>query len=285
MSITNQNQFSALVDAKLRNTLVTQDNYIFNTNYEGNPACGSVIIPVRDTEVAVKNYDKSSGATLSSGSTTYLTMSISNDEAVNELIDGYDASVLPDNVIAERLSSAGYTLALSMDKKSINALETTEDITVADDVNASTTSNAYANIVKARTALSRLGVPSADRWLIASPEFMELIIQDESFIRQGDLSQELVSAGIAGKIAGFNVFESSNLMLENEDFIDDTSVTTEFVCGHPNWCHRVQDWAVPVAVNPISDGIHIGASAVQGRKIYDVLISKPETVYVKRIEE
>ena len=31
-------------------------------------------------------------------------------------------------------------------------------------------------------------------------------------------------------------------------------------------------------------GKYIGASAVQGRKIYGLMISKPQTVYVKRTE-
>lgn len=284
MAHTLQERYSQLVDAKLRATLVTQDNYIFNTNHEGSPAAGAVKIPVRDTEVEVKAYSKTAGAALSSGATTYITMLMSNDEAVNELIDGYDAAALPDDVVAERLASAGYTLGLSMDKKSIAALEKTEGVTVSTVKTASTASNAYSYVAAARTALSRMGVPTADRWLIASPEFMEVIMQDEKFIRQGDLSQELVEAGVVGKIAGFNVFESSNLMYKDTGFISSKAVTTEFICGHPNWCHRVQDWAVPVGVNPIADGVHIGASAVQGRKVYNVLVSKPATVYVKRIE-
>lgn len=284
MAHTLQERYSQLVDAKLRATLVTQDNYIFNTNHEGSPAAGAVKIPVRDTEVEVKAYSKTAGTALSSGATTYITMLMSNDEAVNELIDGYDAAALPDDVVAERLASAGYTLGLSMDKKSIAALEKTEGVTVSTVKTASTASNAYSYVAAARTALSRMGVPTADRWLIASPEFMEVIMQDEKFIRQGDLSQELVEAGVVGKIAGFNVFESSNLMYKNTGFISSKTVTTEFICGHPNWCHRVQDWAVPVGVNPIADGVHIGASAVQGRKVYNVLVSKPATVYVKRIE-
>jgi hypothetical protein len=281
---TLQERYSQIVDAKLRSTLVTRDSYIFNNVHEGSPAAGAVKIPVRDTEVEVKAYDKVKGAELSSGATTYITMLMSNDEAVNELIDGYDAAALPDDVVAERLASAGYTLALSMDRKSIAALEQTEGVTVSDVKTAADSTNAYSCVAKARTALSRLGVPAADRWLIASPEFMEVIMQDEKFIRQGDLSQELVEAGAVGRIAGFNVFESSNLMYNDKEFVKNKTVTTEFVCGHPNWCHRVQDWAVPVCVNPIADGVHIGAAAVQGRKVYNVLVSKPETVYVKRTE-
>ncbi len=284
MSQTLTERYSTLVDAKLRSTLVTQDNYIFNTAHEGNAAAGAVKIPVRDTEAEVKSYDKAAGAVLSTGATTYKTLLMSNDEAVNELIDGYDAAALPDDVIAERLASAGYSLGLSMDLKSIRALEQTEGVTVADDKTVSTGKNAYAHVAKARTFLSRKGVPTAGRWLIASPEFMEAIMQDEKFIRQSNLSQELVEAGAVGRIAGFAVFESSNLMYNNTSFVPGKSTSTEFICGHPNWCHRVQEWAVPVSVNPVSDGVHIGASAVQGRKVYNVLISKPETVYVKRAE-
>lgn len=278
------NRYSDLVDAKLRATLVTQDRYIFNNVHEGSGTGGAVIIPVRDTEVEVKAYNKATGAALSSGATSYHTLLLSNDEAVNELIDGYDAASLPDDIVAERLASAGYTLALSMDKKSIAALETTEGVNVCSTKAACTSSNAYENVAKARTYLSRKGVPTANRWLIASPEFMEIIMQDPKFIRGGDLSQELVRSGCVGKIAGFNVFESSNLMFGNTTFVSGKKTSTEFICGHPNWCHRVCEWAVPVAVNPISDGVHIGASAVQGRKIYGIFISKPETVYIKRSE-
>lgn len=54
MAHANQERWSKLVDAKLRNQLVTRDNYIFNNRYEGDPKAGKVKIPVRDTEVSVK---------------------------------------------------------------------------------------------------------------------------------------------------------------------------------------------------------------------------------------
>ena len=74
--------YGAIVDAKLR-------NYIFNTFYEGLPTSGAVKIPVRDGEVAVGEYNRTSatGKALTFGSTNYLTAVLSNDVAVNELID------------------------------------------------------------------------------------------------------------------------------------------------------------------------------------------------------
>ena len=92
MAHLNQERWSKLVDAKLRNVLVTRDNMIFNNRYEGDPKAGKVKIPVRDTEVAVKTYNKATGVDLDAGSTAYIDLAIDQDEAVNELIDGYDAA-------------------------------------------------------------------------------------------------------------------------------------------------------------------------------------------------
>lgn len=281
----HQERWSSLVDAKLRQTLVTRDNYIFNTNYEGDPKAGKVKIPVRDTEVTVKDYNKATGVDLETGTTTYMDLNIDQDKAVNELIDGFDAAAVPDNILADRLDSAGYSLALEMDQKSINLLETTDGINVCATKTAATNQTAYKEVLAAKTYLTRKGVPQAGRWLICSPEFMAVLMLDDHFIRQGDLSQELKNAGAVGSVAGFAVFESGNTMYEDTKLVASKKTTTEFIAGHPNWCHRVQEWGVDVHAQDLAgSGKYIGASAVQGRKIYGLKISKPQTVYVKRTE-
>ena len=285
MAHLNQERWATLVDAKLRNQLVTVDNLIFNNRYEGTPTSGKVKIPVRDTEVAVKTYDKASGIDPEAGSTAYLTLDIDQDEAVNELIDGYDAASVPDGIIADRLDSAGYSLALSIDKKSIGALEGATGANISATKTAATESNAYKLALEAKRVLGRKGVPAAGRFMIASPEYLEVLMLDDHFIKQGDLSQELVQQGVVGRIAGFNVFESNNMDYESTSRVASKKTTTEFICGHLNWCHRVMEWQVPVHLQDLSgSGNFIGASAVQGRKIYGLKISKPQTLYIKRIE-
>lgn len=281
----HQERWSSLVDAKLRQTLVTRDNYIFNTNYEGNPKAGKVKIPVRDTEVTVKDYDKAKGVDLETGTTTYIDLDIDRDKAVNELIDGYDAASVPDNLVADRLDSAGYSMALVMDQDSIGCLETTAGTNVASTKTAATETTAYKEVLAAKTYLGRQGVPQDGRWLICSPEFMATIMLDDQFIRQGDISQKMKDAGAVGEIAGFAVFESNNLLYEDTKITSGKKTTTEFIAGHPNWCHRVQEWGVDVHAQDLSgSGNYIGASAVQGRKIWGLKISKPQTVYIKRTE-
>lgn len=285
MAHESQVRYSALVDAKLRQTLVTRDNYIFNNNYEGNPKAGKVKIPVRDTEVKVKDYNKETGIKIESGSTSYADLNIDMDKAVNELIDGFDAASVPDNLTADRLDSAGYSLALEMDADSIGCLETTSGTKVTETKTAATEKTAYQEILKAKAYLGRKGVPSDGRWLIVSPEFQSVLMLDDHFIRQGDLSQEMKNAGAVGSVAGFAVFESNNLLYEDTETTGGKVTTTEFIAGHPNWCHRVDEWAVEVHLQDLSgSGTFISASAVQGRKIWGRMISKPETVYIKRTE-
>ena len=113
MAHTLQERYSKLVDAKMRKTLRTA--YCFNGRYEGSPKAGAVNIPVRDTEVDTKDYDRANGADLGTGSTSYIKILVNKDKAVNELIDGYEAAAVPDGIVAERLDSAGYSLALTLD--------------------------------------------------------------------------------------------------------------------------------------------------------------------------
>lgn len=285
MAHENQERWSQLVDAKLRNQLVTRDNFIFNNRYEGDPKSGKVKIPVRDTEVEVKAYDKAKGIDPKAGTTTYLDLNIDQDEAVNELIDGFDAASVPDGIVADRLDSAGYSQGLSIDKKSIEALQSADGATICATKTAATETNAYKLALEAKRVLSRKGVPAQGRFMIVSPEYLEVLMLDEHFIKRGDLSQEMVQAGAAGKIAGFNVFESNNMDYENIERVASKKVTTEFICGHPNWCHRVMEWQVPVHLQDLNgSGKYIGASAVQGRKVYGVKVSKPQTLYIKRTE-
>lgn len=228
MAHTQMERYSALVDAKLRKTLVTRDNVIFNNNYEGDPKAGAVKIPVRDTEVTARDYDKANGLTAAAGSTTYLIVTIDKDVAVNEVIDGFDAASVPDGIVAERLDSAGYSLANSLDQDAITELETVG--TAMTSTVALTKTTAYETVVDARTALSNAGVPSDGRWLIVAPSVYALLLKSSDFVKQSDLSQELVATGAIGKIAGFAVYESNNL-----------AANTEFIAGHPQYCTRINE--------------------------------------------
>ncbi len=205
---------------------------ICNNRYEGSPKAGSVKVPVRDTEVVVNDYDKAKGAKQTSGDTTYLTVNIDHDKAVNEIIDGFDAESVPGNLVADRLDSAGYSLGLQMD--SDGSVELTTAGTAFGNTTALTEKTIYANIVDARTQQSSIGVPTAGRWLLVSPDTYGLLLKSPEFIKASDLGDAVVQTGAVGKIAGYTVFEDSTL-----------GENVEYVAGHPNWFAVIDEWAVP----------------------------------------
>ena len=269
MSHTLQDRFASLVDAKLRDTLVQRNGAVWNNRYEGDPKAGAVKIPVRDTEVTVAAYDKASGKALTEGATSYLTVTIDKDYAVNEIIDGYDAAAVPDNLVADRLDSAGYSLGVQMNSDGTAVL--VAGATPISNAAALTDGTIYAAFVTARTAMSNAKVPLAGRFALVTPECYALILQSDEFIKASALGDSVVQTGALGQIAGFNIFEDATL--------PDTSV---FIVGHPNWCTRIEEWAVPVRLQSLDgSGTYIGASSVQGRKIYKHAVTKSSTLLIR----
>ena len=264
-----QERYSSLVLAKLRKTTIFSS--LFNTRYEGTPTAGAVKVPVRDTEVSVGDYNKSTGGTLSEGSTTYKTLPIDKDKYVNELIDGYNAASVPDNLVADRLDSAGYAMGVSFDTELITLLTTKG--TASSNTTELTKTTIYDSIVDEVAALKKKGLNPTEMWLAVTNETYALLLKSPEFIKSSDLGDNVIQNGRVVRINGLDVYETNNIP-------DDSNV--EYIFGNRVFCHFVDEWMVPVTVNDLKDGKHIGASAVQGRRVYGMMVSRPETVTLKK---
>lgn len=267
MSLSLQDRFSKIVDAKLRYSIVQKDGYVWNTKYEGDPKAGAVKVPVRD-EATVVSYDKGSGASKSYTAGSFITISIDKDKAVNEILDGYNAAAVPDNIVADRLDAAGYALALQMNSDATDAL--LDAATVIGQSSATTKSNIYDRFVDAKVKMSKAKVPATGRFALVNPDAMALVLKSSEFISASALGDEVKQSGAVGRIAGFLVFEDATLP-------DHASV----IFGHPDWCCRVDEWAVDVKLQDLSgSGSYIGASAIQGRKVYAHKVTNSAAVYM-----
>lgn len=253
-----QERYSKLVLAKMRAELKLRDGVVFNNDYEGSPAAGVVKIPVRDQEVIAQDYDKAAGIKPGVGSTAYKDFAITKDVAVNEIIDGYDAEAVPDNLVADRLDSAGYVLAARTDQDGAATLIANgTQISRA----ASTVSTVYDSIVDLRTRLTKANVPSSDnkRYLLATPDFYALLLKDDHFVGASNLGDTVKQTGAVGRIAGFNVYEWN-----------DSTAGLVCIAGHPKYATRATEFKVnPHLVSLEGDSQYVGASAVKGRMVYD----------------
>lgn len=270
MAHTLQERYSNLVLAKLRQENVLMN--LMNRKYEGDPKAGAVKIPVRDTEVVAGAYTKASGKALTIGATTYKTLEIGNDIAVNEIIDGYDAAAVPDGLVADRLDSAGYSLALTIDTAIATLLTTSGKYTAEASTTASTASTIYKNIVGSVKNAKKAGVQKSAMWIVVTPDVMELLETADLLTHSSTQGDAVITNGFAGRLNGVPVYESLNATLD--------TAKVEYIVGNNEFCHFVSEFTVPVQINDLTNE-YIGAAAVQGRVAYGLDVTRPTTVIAK----
>jgi hypothetical protein len=193
-------------------------------------------------------------------------MPIGKDKGVNEIIDNYDAAAVPDGIVAERLDSAGYSLAKQVDTDGATVLlagGTVKNETTLDK------DNIYDKIVDLATDMSTANVPNdGSRYLLVKPATLALVLKCPEFINSSALADSVRQNGIVGKVAGFNVIEWN-----------DNTANLAMIGGHPRFATRVMEWAVPVKLQNLDgSGKFIGASAVQGRMVYDHKVTRSAAV-------
>jgi hypothetical protein len=252
----------------LRKKNVTLNGMIFGNEYEGDPKAGAVQVPLRDIEAFVSNYNIALGANLAQSNTTYLQIPLDTDKAVNEIIDKYEASAVPDNLQAQRLDSAAYALGNTIDTDRITTLES--EGTTSTNVTQSTDTTAYSNFLDENEELDLADVPSEDRWALVSPNFYKLLKKDNNFISAAsDTGTGIKITGLVGEVDGVRIFKCNNM-----------DANTEFILGHQEFAQAIIEWAsMPEIVNLTNE--YIGSSAVQARMIYNQVVTRPTAVRVK----
>ena len=236
-----------------------------------DPTAGAVNIPIRDTEVAVSDYDIASGIAPTQSATTYLTVTLTNHKAVNELIYGYEAEAVPDNLVAQRLDSAGYSLGLTIDTDAITTLET--EGTTSTNTTESDATTIYNNILVEGEELDKADVPRDGRYLIIAPKYFRLLKQDDNFVSSTSDTgfQEVKKNGFVGYVDGLPVYVSNNM-----------DAATEFILGSQYWSQRIMEWEImPFLTSLNQSANYIGSSAVKGVMIYAHKVTRAVAVRVK----
>lgn len=283
--------YGSKIDEVLRVDLVTKDEVIFNTFYEGDAKAGAVRIPVRDDEVEVADYDKTdiTNNKVKYGATKYITAVIDNDKFVNEYIDGYEADAVPDNIKAQRVTSAGYSLASTIDttalKTLVNAVKgldkagnTYTDLRAGKTgTKVTATKSLFNDIVSCTVALDNAGVPAEGRYAIVTPEAYGDLVKSDDFVKASDLGQELVRTGAVGMVNGVAVYKSAKLAGI------DANITA--IVGHYNFATRIEAWqAEPQLFDGSTDANIVGGSLLKGRKVYTHEVTKPQAFAYRSAE-
>lgn len=243
----------------------------FSRDYEGNPTAGAVNVPTRNGDIILSDYDVLNGITMTQSATDYLQVLVDGHKAFSELVDGYEAEAVPDNIRAQRLESASYVIGKALENSAINAL--ISGGTIESSTTETTEDNVYKTIATSVKTLKARGIATNDlRIAISADTELKLLTDDKFANTAGTLGAELVRDGVIGKINGVQVKPSYNLP-EN----------VEYIVYAPAWCQAIDEWKIAPTFNDIKDGKHVGASALQGRMVYKDIVTNALAVQVKTI--
>ena len=242
----------------------------FSRDYEGNPVSGAVQVPTRNGDIALSDYDVKNGIELTQSATDYLQILVDGHKAFSELVDGYEAEAVPDNLRAQRLESAAYVTGKALEESAINALVTGG--TVSTDTTAMTEANVYKKIATLVKNLKARGIATNDLRIAVDADTELLLLTDEKFANTaGTLGAELVRDGVIGKINGVQV--KPNYLLPAD---------VECIVYAKPWCQAIDEWKIEPSFKDIADGKHVGASALQGRMVYKDVVTNALAVEVKK---
>lgn len=232
---------------------------------------GQINVPTRNGEVKVSDYDVLNGIELTQSATDYLPLPIDKDYGVNELIDGYEAQAVPDNLVAQRIESAGYSIGM---KKENMAIEELMKGTVSPDKSTSTTTNIYKKIVAEIKNMKKRNMKVSSMRVAVGADAEELLLTDEKFANSSStIGAELLREGVIGKIAGVPV-KTNYLMGDN----------VEFVIYDRRFLQKYEIWKAEPSIEDIKDGKHIKASALQGRQVGGLMVTNKLGVQIKKVD-
>ena len=241
----------------------------FSTDYEIDGATGQINVPTRSAEVTISDYDILNGVALTQSATDYKVLPIDKNYAINELIDGYEAEAVPDNLRANRIEAAGYSLGLKKENMAITEL--VEKGTKSSDTTALTEADAYKKIAAEIANMKKRNMEVSSMRVVINADTELLLLTDSKFANTaGTLGAELVREGVIGKINGVAV--KPNYLLPEK---------VEFIIYDKRFTQKYEVWSVEPSINDIKDGKHIGASALQGRQVGGLMVTNALGVQVK----
>ena len=241
----------------------------FSTDYEIDGATGQINVPTRSAEVTISDYDILNGVALTQSATDYKVLPIDKNYAINELIDGYEAEAVPDNLRANRIEAAGYSLGLKKENMAITEL--VEKGTRSSDTTALTEADAYKKIAAEISNMKKRNMEVSSMRVVINADTELLLLTDSKFANTaGTLGAELVREGVIGKINGVAV--KPNYLLPEG---------VEFIIYDKRFTQKYEVWSVEPSINDIKDGKHIGASVLQGRQVGGLMVTNALGVQVK----
>lgn len=182
-----------------------------NQNYQGEITDeGDTVKIISPDSISVGTYD-GNDISFDTPSSTTQDLLIDQQKYVAFTVDDVDEVQANVSLMDTYMEEANFAVGEDTDSF-IFGLYTGADssnVIAASDIAAG---DIYNKLTEAKKLLSLNDVPSTGRWIVLSPKEIELLEQSDDFTSASDLGDSTKRTGFAGRIAGFEVFESNNVV-------------------------------------------------------------------------
>lgn len=212
MAITNfiPEVWSAAILEALRAKLVFPS--LCNRDYEGDiREAGDTVHITGYDDVTVHKYVRGQAITVDDvNDKEAAVLEINQSDYFAFKVNDLDKAQAKADMTGKFTNSAAYNMMKNVEAYISNLMDTAVD-TPAKTVSVGTPADAYLAVVEAGRKLDVQNVPDEGRWLVVSPDFYALLLQDSRFIEGTEAGHNTLLNGVVGQVRGFTVVKSNNV--------------------------------------------------------------------------
>lgn len=212
MAITNfiPEVWSAAILEALRAKLVFPS--LCNRDYEGDiREAGDTVHITGYNDVTVRKYVRGQAITVDDATDKEAAvLKIDQSDYFAFKVNDIDKTQAKADLTGKFTNSAAYNMMKNVETYISNLMDAAVD-TPAKTVAVGTPADAYLAVVEAGRKLDVQNVPDEGRWLVVSPDFYALLLQDSRFIEGTEAGHNTLLNGVVGQVRGFTVIKSNNV--------------------------------------------------------------------------
>ena len=212
MAITNfiPEVWSAAILEALRAKLVFPS--LCNRDYEGDiREAGDTVHITGYNDVTVHKYVRGQAITVDDATDKEAAvLKIDQSDYFAFKVNDIDKTQAKADLTGKFTNSAAYNMMKNVETYISNLMDAAVD-TPAKTVAVGTPADAYLAVVEAGRKLDVQNVPDEGRWIVVSPDFYALLLQDSRFIEGTEAGHNTLLNGVVGQVRGFTVVKSNNV--------------------------------------------------------------------------
>ena len=136
-----------------------------------------------------------------------------------------------------------------------------------------TKNNIYESIIEMRTKLDKANVPTSGRTIVIPPEIYALLLQDERFVKSDAVAgQNVLVNGLVGRVAGFDVFESNNVVYDTDNKFWKVTAQVRTATTFAEQIVKTEAYRMEKRFSDAVKGLHVyGAKVTDGTQIAELV--------------